>query len=432
MYLKSFHISGLFGHLNHDVIFKENDVTIIIAPNGYGKTICLKVIHSVFNKRLAFLRNLHFSSVVFFTESGSFSISKKDPSSTELVLCVNGSVSDMTISKSVDSQDKKIMLSRLSLYVPFLNRVSTREWEDTRHGDLYSFDDAVEVFSEYLPDQYVSKQLPNWFLDIINSLDVHLVQDQRLIQRNGIGSARDLNKGFLNTITMYAGELAEIIVDSGVEAAKVSQDLDSSFPARLLRYSQGGALLSEDQIIYELKQLQSIREGLSSFNLLSSYQSFPDLHAENMNEEERKVLSLYIGDTKEKLVAYHNVYTKIALFTKILNTRRLSFKTVKTNSEQGFYFETTDGLVLNSTELSSGEQHQVVLLFELIFKTNKNILVLIDEPEISLHIAWQKEFLNDIKAITSLQKMPIVIATHSPQIINGNWDLTVNLGGGNQ
>ncbi|AVV32523.1 hypothetical protein C8233_01455 [Halomonas sp. SF2003] len=151
-----------------------------------------------------------------------------------------------------------------------------------------------------------------------------------------------------------------------------------------------------------------------------------------MNEEERKVLSLYIGDTKEKLVAYHNVYTKIALFTKILNTRRLSFKTVKTNSEQGFYFETTDGLVLNSTELSSGEQHQVVLLFELIFKTNKNILVLIDEPEISLHIAWQKEFLNDIKAITSLQKMPIVIATHSPQIINGNWDLTVNLGGGNQ
>jgi len=78
--------------------------------------------------------------------------------------------------------------------------------------------------------------------------------------------------------------------------------------------------------------------------------------------------------------------------------------------------------------LSSGEQHEVVLLFELLFKAKENSLVLIDEPEISLHVVWQKEFLNDIQEIIELQKIDVIIATHSPQIINDSWDLTVDLG----
>ncbi len=66
-------------------------------------------------------------------------------------------------------------------------------------------------------------------------------------------------------------------------------------------------------------------------------------------------------------------------------------------------------------------------MYELIFKTEENTLVLIDEPEISLHITWQKEFLNDILRIIDLQKMQVIVATHSPQIINGRWDLVYNL-----
>jgi len=68
------------------------------------------------------------------------------------------------------------------------------------------------------------------------------------------------------------------------------------------------------------------------------------------------------------------------------------------------------------------------LLFELLFNAKENSLVLIDEPEISLHVVWQKEFLNDIQEIIKLQKIDIIIATHSPQIINNRWDLTVDLG----
>jgi len=52
---------------------------------------------------------------------------------------------------------------------------------------------------------------------------------------------------------------------------------------------------------------------------------------------------------------------------------------------------------------------------------------LIDEPEISLHITWQKEFLDDLLKIIKMQNFQVLIATHSPSIINGRWDLVYNL-----
>ena len=70
-----------------------------------------------------------------------------------------------------------------------------------------------------------------------------------------------------------------------------------------------------------------------------------------------------------------------------------------------------------------------MLLYQLLFKVDKDSLILIDEPELSLHIAWQEEFLRDLKRIASVSSFDVLIATHSPQIIGERWDLTVELKG---
>ena len=81
------------------------------------------------------------------------------------------------------------------------------------------------------------------------------------------------------------------------------------------------------------------------------------------------------------------------------------------------------------SKLSSGEQEILVLYYKLIFESDVDLLM-IDEPEISLHIAWQKNILKDLKEIVKLNnKLNIIIATHSPQIISDNWDLQIDLGG---
>ena len=70
--------------------------------------------------------------------------------------------------------------------------------------------------------------------------------------------------------------------------------------------------------------------------------------------------------------------------------------------------------------LSSGEQHELVLLYDLLFNVQPGALVLIDEPEISLHVSWQKRFIEDLQRISRLVKFRSVVATHSPQIA-GKW-----------
>jgi predicted ATP-binding protein involved in virulence len=79
--------------------------------------------------------------------------------------------------------------------------------------------------------------------------------------------------------------------------------------------------------------------------------------------------------------------------------------------------------------LSSGEQHELVILYELLFRVRENSIILIDEPEISLHVVWQHEFLKDLGQIAALSQFHALVATHSPQIISDRWDLTVELKG---
>ena len=137
---------------------------------------------------------------------------------------------------------------------------------------------------------------------------------------------------------------------------------------------------------------------------------------------------MYLNDLERKLGVFDDLLEKLELFTSILNERRFTHKTIEIDREIGFYFKTITGKKLELTQLSSGEQHEVVLLYELIFNAEQNILVLIDEPEISLHVTWQKEFLNDLMRIIEIQNIQVVIATHSPSIINDRWDLVYNLG----
>ena len=49
---------------------------------------------------------------------------------------------------------------------------------------------------------------------------------------------------------------------------------------------------------------------------------------------------------------------------------------------------------------------------------------MIDEPELSMNVVWQRNFLKDLQRIIELRKFDVLIATHSPQIIHDKWDWT--------
>ena len=78
-------------------------------------------------------------------------------------------------------------------------------------------------------------------------------------------------------------------------------------------------------------------------------------------------------------------------------------------------------------KLSSGEQNLIILYYKLVFLHNSKSILLIDEPENSLHIAWLTKMLDDYINISKLLGCQIILATHSPAFINDNWDITFDL-----
>lgn len=55
------------------------------------------------------------------------------------------------------------------------------------------------------------------------------------------------------------------------------------------------------------------------------------------------------------------------------------------------------------------------------------MLVCLDEPEISMHVAWQETMLADLKLIAKVMDIQLIIATHSIDFVNGNWDDCIDL-----
>ncbi|KNA91698.1 hypothetical protein ABW18_11190 [Gordonia jacobaea] len=143
---------------------------------------------------------------------------------------------------------------------------------------------------------------------------------------------------------------------------------------------------------------------------------------------ELRLLDLYLDDADKKLAPFENLLRRIELLEDILN-RRLLRKFVHVNSRDGIVvYDKVNEWHIALDALSSGEQHEIILMFDLLFNVPEGALVLIDEPEISLHVGWQMEFIPDIQTIAQIRELRFIVATHSPQIINGQWEKAVRLG----
>ena len=69
--------------------------------------------------------------------------------------------------------------------------------------------------------------------------------------------------------------------------------------------------------------------------------------------------------------------------------------------------------------LSSGERQVIYIFLKVANATKDNALILMDEPEISLHLAWQEKLISEIRKVND--KSQLIIVTHSPAIVMNGW-----------
>ena len=91
-------------------------------------------------------------------------------------------------------------------------------------------------------------------------------------------------------------------------------------------------------------------------------------------------------------------------------------KIVRTENEIRF---SQIGETLVPYQLSSGEKQMLAILLTVLVEDNEPTVLFMDEPEVSLHIEWQKQLIDLIMELNP--NVQIILTTHSPAVIMNGW-----------
>lgn len=414
-------VKKLFGRFDYNIAMKPGGITIITGPNGFGKSTILKIVNALSKGNIVYFVKLDFASlVVEFDNNNQTKINKTK----------QGIAIDDIVIQNLDEE----RIDHFAIRRPWIQHVQggfldhrTDEFisEDEFFYQMYLSSDS-RYFDSFLSKSQEKtspkiKQLKKKVDEIREWCgDVRFITDQRLIQTK---ISRSDEPQVVDVIRELPQRLKAQISKVSEEYSRVANTLDSSYPKRLFAAKKGINNQSEYKAC--LEDANQKFEKLSNYNLVS----MSIIDEKNYNPEYSTALKIYFDDFAEKYKVFQDLIAKLDLFTKIINNR-LTFKQIRITRDEGFQIVDNENpqKVLHLNQLSSGEKQEIVLFYELIFDTKEDLLLLIDEPEISLHITWQKKFLDDLVEVSKQTALQVIVATHSPQIVSNHLDIQIDLG----
>jgi predicted ATPase len=177
---------------------------------------------------------------------------------------------------------------------------------------------------------------------------------------------------------------------------------------------------------YNTKTPASIKGDLDiSKELNVTYLSTVNMNANALNIVNKSngkistILDMEIADEITKLNNSKNKEKTINLFIKTINSFFIDTNKKIEFSENTLLIKKDENEALDLMSLSSGERQLIFIFLKIVNSLTKRTLILMDEPEISLHLKWQEKL---IKAILDINKdNQIIIVTHSPAMIMNGW-----------
>ncbi len=447
MRIERIHIKGLFGMFEHDIrLNKEERITVIYGMNGIGKTMIFRILDKFFGRNFSNLFEYNYEQIdIYLTEDKVSKIEIINSKNELKISCIDESekiIDIFSFSKKGESLRKKLYkFLENSLSIVKKGDVFYKKYDN----EILPFNEVAKCIEEYTEKNFQFKEnhsvekhvdyerKRNKVIRITNQIRIYFIETQRLSRLVSIKLPEEVEKNTskkiqeISIVEECSSRLSDMIKGMHSEYAKLSENFELSLGKRLMN-NEVTTFLDEKELKEQSAILEKRREELNSVGLFESNHDDLLIIPNEIDSLSLAVLSVNIQDMKSKLKIFDDIYKKLFLFIKIINERRFSYKKLSIHPQMGFIFTNDNGVKIKSSELSSGEQHELILIYKLLFEVPENSLVLIDEPEISLHVAWQKKFLDDLREIIAIRKFDVMVSTHSPSIINGEWDLAIGLG----
>lgn len=429
MRIKEFIVKKLYGHYNYHVVFNE-DVTIIYGLNGSGKTTILNLLNAIISGRLFCLDDYDFEKILLrYIEDGIekfVSLYK----GAKTIFVYDGCTEEIT-------WPSEMMPSRI-------RRIRSKEFFYDRHPFLKTYSEKFKRV--YLPlDRAIDKENnSSKESDMYNYTDTEgqhkpIEQVADIIHKKCVAVELEISK--LNND--YRDKTLRDVLMSYNRTTQRVHALEFIHNKKQAIYRVNHIRNSYITFLKELKLLNDTEEGefrefvsgivnfINKFNPEIAKKNFEEFMKYSSYLDEIYRLESMVRNADELEVEKKKRKFSINLFLETLN----EFLKKGSVDEKQFFIDENSELCLKSKydenisikQLSSGERQLVILFTHLIFMLDRHdeAIFIVDEPELSLHMLWQKLYIDKIREVAP--NVQIVFATHSPEIISHYSDKLVEL-----
>lgn len=420
--IKTIVVEKLFGLYDYTLTIPstvEDNVFIIYGDNGTGKSTILRIAYHLLSSETGqshktFLANSSFKYfLVEFSDGTKVSAERTDENEDYL--------GEYTINYVGDEE--------IRCAIPC-------GWHEETHTFRVSFSVSSSL----------SRRSFRRLLDKLKGINIYFISDNRNERQYDSLDQRHRRPLPTDPVAREMEQLQEWVIGQALEASKKGEEGIMDVYVKLLskfgkRHKKKESVITLEDIYSEIGILEKRATSYAQIGFMPST-NYSDIKTclskvlKTNQSAAASILEPFLETQKNRLDALDYLFDTISYFCQSLNNY-LYKKHVIYSVKEGFkFYQNSNEMPLFDNEkdeigvkkLSSGERQLLSLFIMVIRKSNVCPIIIIDEPEISLNIKWQRRLLETLNYFVRDSDAQFVVATHSFEILSSHLKNTVRIG----
>lgn len=429
-------VEKLFGRYNYEIRVPHNDsstisrMALIYGDNGTGKTTILKLLFHLISPsgsrgHKGFICRVPFSRfAVVFSDGTEIEAVRDGLNLTGSFTLAFKRLNRRTIKADfVPDAEGKIIVSELSApAAQVINEISTLGLSVLLLGDDRSlqsdqFEDDLEDFRNFEKRHYDERSA----IEFQRRRAISTMADSRdyALRRSLRRATEWISRRSIEASSRGESEAQQIY-------ANIVEKINKIGLPQAATYKTG-----KEKLIEELRELDERSSSYSRFGLIPRISA--ERFVKSINEASTKglpfasqVIRSFVDGQKARLDSLDDLYNILDRFLTLINGF-LRDKHIVIDTSRGISIMIDPGAKLDPENLSSGEKQLLLLFSSVLISTETASLFIIDEPELSLNVKWQRKLVDSLMDITVESSCQFLLATHSIELLAKHRNETIKL-----